>query len=115
MNEFPLRVGDSDGRLEAGLPRDVCGVFGLSSSDATITSLPGSTNRLWRFEASSGRFVVKEFPYEVAGEGLRQAAEFEHGIWSTGRLAMPEPVRAADGQLICRLTGSRGSTVLVLS
>ena len=97
---------------EGGFARGVCTIFGLAADGLTITSLPGSTNRLWQFQTPSGRFVVKEFPYEGAGEGLLRAAEFEYGIWRTGQLAMPEPVRAVDGQLIHRLAGSRGSTVL---
>jgi|HubBroStandDraft_6_1064221.scaffolds.fasta_scaffold55031_2 Ser/Thr protein kinase RdoA (MazF antagonist) len=112
VSEFLLRALGSDG-YEGGFAREVCGIFGLAADGLTITSLPGSTNRLWRLQTPSGRFVVKEFPYEGAGEGLLRAAEFEHDIWSTGRLAMPEPVRATDGRLIHRLAGSRGSTVLV--
>lgn len=112
MSEFLFRAVHSDGR-EGDFARDVCGTFGLATNSLTIASLPGSTNRLWRFQTLSGQFVVKEFPYEVAGKCLLRAAEFEHDIWRTGQLAMPEPVRAADGQLIHRLAGSRGSTVLV--
>jgi Ser/Thr protein kinase RdoA (MazF antagonist) len=104
---------------ELGFATKVCGSFGLSPDGLQMTSLPGSANRLWELQTLSGRFVVKEFPYDdeqeeqERGKRLIAAAEFEYGIWSTGQLATPEPVRAVDGQLIQRLTGSRGSTVAV--
>jgi Ser/Thr protein kinase RdoA (MazF antagonist) len=111
VSEFLLRAARSDDRA-LGFARDVCGIFGLAANGLKIRWLPGSTNRLWLLQTPDGQFVVKEFPYEGSGEGLLRAAEFEYDIWSTGQLAMPEPVRAADGQLIRRLAGSRGSTVL---
>ncbi len=114
-------MGDTAGvkDSELGFARNVCGVFGLDPDGVRISSLPGSINRLWALRTVSGRFVVKEFAYDdeetdkQRGKDLARAAEFEYGLWATGQLIMPEPVRAADGQLIRRVTGTRESTVAV--
>jgi Ser/Thr protein kinase RdoA (MazF antagonist) len=93
----------------------VCLVFGLDPAGLEVAALPGSTNRLWRLTCGPGEFVVKEFPYydEARVTTLTAAAEFEHSVWRSGGLAMPEPVRARGGELIRRLPGSRGQVVSV--
>ncbi len=100
---------------ELDFARRVCHGFGLPGDDPRLAPMPGSANRLWSLSTSGQRFVVKEFPYDGQPEQpdrrrrRAETAEFEHGLWAAGQLAMPEPVRDLDGQLIPAMLGSRGS------
>jgi Ser/Thr protein kinase RdoA (MazF antagonist) len=110
-------TGSNDGReaVDPGFAGRLCAVFGVDPDGSQLTSLPASSTRLWALQTAGGRFAVKEFPYHDGDRPaqLAVAAEFEHSLWRTSRLVMPEPVRASDGQLVVLIAGSRGAEVPV--
>ena len=85
--------------------------FGVGDAVVSVERLPGAANRLWRVEVRAGRFVVKEFRYTTEDRrwlaALRTAARFEHEVFATGEIVMPEPLQTADGQTIVVMPGSR--------
>lgn len=100
---------------EPGFAARVCDAFGLDADVLRLDSLPGSSTWLWSLQTRTGRLVIKEFRYEQAGgsTSLEAAAEFEHSLWRTAMLTMPEPVRATDNRHVYWLIGSRGARVAV--
>jgi hypothetical protein len=82
--------------------------------DIELTAMPGSANRLWRFDVGREAFVVKELSHErVDGiDRRRRAAAFEQSVFEAGRLAMAEPVPDLDDEIIAVVEGSRGAPVL---
>lgn len=85
--------------------------FGLGSPDQIeVAPMQGSANRLWRFDAPGGTFVVKELSHDTAEDlgRRRRAASFELAVLAAGELVMPAPVVAEDGELVLWLHGSRG-------
>jgi Ser/Thr protein kinase RdoA (MazF antagonist) len=101
--------------LSSEMTHEVCERFGLGDVSVAITSIAGSSSRLHRLDTSTGCFVLKELSdLEPARlEGLIQASEFELSIAREGRVLVPEPVSATDGQMVIELLhGSRGRPVI---
>lgn len=69
--------------------------------------MQGSSQRLWR----AGGFVVKEFPYDTSLDSKRRAAAFEHAVWRSGTVLMPEPIPSVTGEFIVKIRGSRDATI----
>ena len=85
--------------------------FGLGGVDGTrVAEMPGSANRLWRFDTPLGRFVVKELSHDAPKDldRRRRAAAFEQAVFDRREILLAEPVVGADGEIVSLLVGSRG-------
>lgn len=90
----------------------VVDVFDLRAkpSDVHCEPIARSSQRLWRLNSSHGSFALKEFPYDAPPhiERREAAARFEHEVFRSGTLAMPEPIPSTDGTFVVPAAGSRG-------
>ena len=87
-------------------------IFGLGSTTSlTVEPMVGSANRLWRLEAPSGVFVVKESrttrPSTWPVDDTRRVSNDR--VFDAGVVLMPEPVLGRDGEMVVLAPGSRGT------
>jgi Ser/Thr protein kinase RdoA (MazF antagonist) len=60
----------------------------------------GEQGRVWRLDTDVGVFAVKQLVVRQMRADAVADVAYQEAVLATGRVCMPRPIRAADGQVL---------------